>query len=125
MQITAQRKPKPYTFNAILAIALLSITLTSLTTHAGSDFSNAHKKIARAIENAAIKSPVDAMWVRHNTLLIAVKKEKTNAKNYAKGVCDFLAQNGFSAQLTTVVIADQAMLRLGNKVVQLAERRCE
>ena len=89
------------------------------------EFSKAHKKIERAIEGAAIKAPVDAMWIRHDALLIAVNKDKTNAKNYAQGVCDFLAENGFAAQHTNVVIADQAMLRKRNQVIQLAERRCD
>jgi len=100
--------------------------LCSGALHAQSkDFSNAHKKIERAIESAASKTPVDAMWIRHNTLLIAVNKEKTSTKSYAKGVCQFLAENGFAAQHTTVVIADQALLRKRNQVQQLAEQRCD
>ncbi|MEX1670038.1 hypothetical protein AB4876_14040 [Zhongshania guokunii] len=100
--------------------------LGSSALHAQSkDFSNAHKKIERAIESAANKNPVDAMWVRHDALLIAVNKDETNAKSYAKGVCEFLTQNGFALQHTTIVIADQAALRLHNRVMQLAERRCD
>ncbi len=108
-----------------MVIALLSYVAAALPAQASSDFSNAHKKIERAIESAANKSPVDAMWIRHDALLIAVNKEKTNAKSYAKGVCQFLAENGFAAQRTTVVIADQALLRKRNQVLQLAELRCD
>ena len=107
------------------AIATIVLLSSAMPAQAGSDFSNAHKKIERAIESAANKSPVDAMWIRHDALLIAVNKEKTSAKSYAKGVCQFLAENGFAAQHTTVVIADQAMLRKRNQVVQLAEQRCD
>ncbi len=121
MQSTIPQKSKRAMFSAILPIALLTI----LPAQANSDFSNAHKKIERAIESAANKSPVDAMWIRHDALLIAVDKEETNAKSYAKGVCQFLAQNGFAVQHTTVVIADQDALRLHNQVTQLAERRCD
>jgi hypothetical protein len=65
------------------------------------------------------------MWLRHDALLIAVDKDKTNAKNYAKGICEFLAENGFAAQHTSIVIADQAMLRKRNQVIKLSERRCD
>ncbi|MFT4917695.1 MAG: hypothetical protein ACI8RU_000306 [Zhongshania aliphaticivorans] len=118
-------KSKSAIFSTTISIVLLSSGLTILPAQAGPEFSNAHKKIERAIETAASKSPVDAMWLRHDALLIAVDKDKTNAKNYAKGICEFLAENGFAAQHTSVVITDQAMLRKRNQVIKLSERRCD
>jgi hypothetical protein len=109
-----------------LAILLVffSCTVANKSVLASPDFSNAHKKIERSLERAQ-NSSVDAMWVQHNVLLIAVNKNRGKHKAYAKSVCQFLAQHGFAAQQTKVIITDKEILRSRNQWSQLAERDCQ
>ncbi|WP_269619262.1 hypothetical protein [Zhongshania sp. BJYM1] len=89
------------------------------------DFSAAHRKIERALEGSAGFPGSDAIWVRHNALLIAVEKGAINEKKYAKQVCGFLNANGFSTQKVNIIIFDQSELRSHNTWSQLAEVQCE
>ncbi|CAA0082737.1 hypothetical protein [Zhongshania aliphaticivorans] len=108
-------------FSAIIITLLLSGVCHGQTR----DFSSAHKKIERALEGSAGFPGSDAIWVKHNTLLIAVAKNTINEKKYAKRVCDFLNSNGFGSQKVELIIVDQDELRSHNQWSQLAERQCK
>ena len=110
-----------FTFSATILTLLLSNHLYAQTR----DFSSAHKKSERALEGAVGFPGSDAIWVKHNALLIAVAKGAVNEKKYAKQVCRFLGANGFSSQKVSVIIVDQAELRSHNQWSQLAEAQCE
>ena len=109
----------------IYGAIILVLTCSSHLNAQSRDFSSAHKKIERALEGAVGFPGSDAIWVKHNALLIAVAKGAVNEKKYAKQVCTFLGANGFSSQKVTVIIVDQAELRSHNQWSQLAEAQCE
>ena len=74
-----------FTFSATILTLLLSNHLYAQTR----DFSSAHKKIERALEGAVGFPGSDAIWVKHNALLIAVAKGAVNEKNMPNRCASF------------------------------------
>ncbi|MBU0538728.1 MAG: hypothetical protein KKF24_05760 [Gammaproteobacteria bacterium] len=104
---------------------ILSLFICGISHAQTRDFSSAHKKIERALEGTSGFPGSDAIWVKHDVLLIAVAKGAINEKKYAKQVCSFLNTNGFASQKVSVIIVDQAELRNRNQWSQLAEAQCK
>lgn len=127
--------PKTHTYkhcwNHVMRVTLkisaivLTLLLSGVCYGQTRDFSNAHKKIERALEGSAEFPGSDAIWVKHDTLLIAVAKNTINEKKYAEQVCDSLKAYGFGSQNVQLIIVDQDELRSRNQWSQLAERQCK
>ncbi|CAA0078224.1 Uncharacterised protein [Zhongshania aliphaticivorans] len=111
--------------HTIASVVIIILLFSVCSTAQIRDFSTAHKKIERALEGRAGFPGSDAIWVAHNVLGITVIKDVINEKKYAKDVCNFLAENGFSSQKVTVNIVDQNELRSYNRWSQLASVQCK
>ncbi|GAB3379794.1 hypothetical protein NCG89_16450 [Spongiibacter taiwanensis] len=109
----------------IATTALTLLLLADATIAQTPDFSTAHQKVAKYFLGLTGQPITHAFWLRHDALVLGVKKEVVSAKTTAKMACEKLNHFGFASQAVTVYVSDAKDLATNQIGKTLAKRNCQ
>lgn len=109
----------------IATIALPLLLLTDIAIAQTPDFSTAHQKVAKYFLGLTGQPITHAFWLRHDALVLGIKKGEVPAKATAEMACEKLNHFGFASQAVTVYVSDAKELASNQIGKTLAKRNCQ